>query len=348
MDHVELRWLEAFVAVAEEMHFGRAAARLHMAQSPLSQIIRRMERELGATLFERSTRSVALTASGEALLPYAYRVLKDVQIAADAARSARGVLTGTLNVGFSGVHNHHTLPLLARGMRRNYPGVNVNLVAGVRTYDGISLVRNGELDIAFVGLVGTIDPPLKSRIIARERIGIVLPTGHRLADRSSLSLTELRAEPFVAGPIDGSSSMTALAMRSCQAAGFQPNVVQSVGDPFLSLSLVAAGVGVSLITSEVLAVLPPFTKWLEIEGPPLEFLHGVVWSEENDSASLRAMLNVVDRVFPETGQAGTTPAAGEPGDGPEDGPAAANDGPAAREGAPGEGDLALADNTEIK
>ena len=295
---MELRWLEAFVAVAEEMHFGRAAARLHIAQSPLSQIIRRLERELGATLFERSTRSVALTASGEALLPYAYRVLKDVQIAADAARSAKGVLTGTLDVGFSGVHNHHTLPRLARGMRRNHPGVTVNLVAGVRTFDGFSLVRNGELDAAFVGLVGGIDAPLCSKVLARERVGIVLPSGHRLAGRSAVPLGELRAEPFVAGPIDGSSSMTALAMRTCQAAGFQPNVVQTVGDPFLSLSLVAAGVGVSLITSEVLQVLPPFTEWVEIEGPPVEFLHGLVWSSENDSASLQAMLRVVDSVFP--------------------------------------------------
>lgn len=296
---MELRWLEAFVAVAEEMHFGRAAQRLHIAQSPLSQVIRRLERNLGATLFERSTRSVALTASGEALLPYAYRVLKDVRTAKDAARSADGVLSGRLDVGFSGVYNHNTLPLLARGMKGDYPSVEVNLVAGVRTFDGINLVRNGELDMAFVGIIGAIDAPLRSRVVARERLGVVLPTGHPLASREKIALEELRIEPFVTGPLDGNSSMTALGMRSCQAAGFQPNVVQTVSDPFLSLSLVAAGVGVALNTSEVLDVLPPYTVWVEIDGAPIEFLHGLVWSEKNDSPALAAALRVIDVIFPE-------------------------------------------------
>lgn len=295
---MELRWLEAFVAVAEEMHFGRAAQRLHLAQSPLSQVIRRLERSLDVTLFERSTRSVALTPAGEALLPYAYRVLKDVRTAKEVAQSASGMLSGKLDVGFSGVYNHHTLPLLARGMRREFPGVDLNLVAGVRTYDGINLVRNGELDISFVGLLGAVDEPLKTRVIARERLGIVLPTGHPLANREKLALEELRQEPFVAGPLDGNSSMTLLGLRSCQAAGFQPNIVQTVSDPFLSLSLVAAGVGVAINTSEVLDVLPPYTVWVEIDGPVIEFKHGLLWSEENDSPGLTAALQVMESVFP--------------------------------------------------
>ena len=114
MTTMEIRWLEAFVAVAEEMHFGRAAARLHMAQSPLSQVIRRLERELGVTLFERSTRSVSLTASGEALLPYAHQVIQLLGTAVEVTRSAEGMPTGTLTLGFSGMHNHHTLPHITR------------------------------------------------------------------------------------------------------------------------------------------------------------------------------------------------------------------------------------------
>lgn len=295
---MEIRWLEAFVAVAEEMHFGRAANRLHMAQSPLSQVIRRLERELKSPLFERSTRSVSLTASGEALLPYAYQVIQTLGNAVDATRSAQGIPTGHLNLGFSGVHNHHTLPHLARSLRRSYPGVELRLVGGVRTLDGLRRVQKGDLDVAFIGLVGDVDEPLRTREISRQHIGVVLPTDHSLAGRRSINVSELRNEPFVMGPIDGNSSMTVLARQICQGAGFNPQVAQTVSDPFLILSMVAAGVGVALVSSEVVPILPEAASWVEIEDRPYPFRHGVVWSGENDSVPLKAFLRVVDEVFP--------------------------------------------------
>lgn len=296
---MEIRWLEAFVAVAEEMHFGRAAARLHMAQSPLSQVIRRLEREIGSTLFERSTRSVSLTASGEALLPYAHHVIQLLGNAVEATRSADGMPTGTLTLGFSGVHNHHTLPHITRSLRRRFPGVELNLVGGVRTLDGMRRVRSGELDAAFMGLVGDSDLPLRAREISRQHFGVVVPADHPLAQRSSLEVTELRQEPFVMGPIDGNSSMTVAARQICQESGFNPLVAQTVSDPFLILSMVAAGVGVALVSSEVMPVLPEAAVWVEIKGRSHPFRHGVVWSTENESVALAALISVLDEVFPE-------------------------------------------------
>ena len=114
---MEIRQLEAFVAVAEELHFGRAAARLRLAQSPLSQTIRKLERELGATLFDRSTRSVALTPAGVALLPHAHRVFEELELGRQATRAASGVFYGTVSIGFSGAPNHRTLPPLTRAVR---------------------------------------------------------------------------------------------------------------------------------------------------------------------------------------------------------------------------------------
>ncbi|WP_417234242.1 LysR family transcriptional regulator [Arthrobacter sp.] len=298
-DVMEIRWLEAFVAVAEEMHFGRAAERLHMAQSPLSQVIRRLERQLGTPLFERSTRSVALTASGEALLPYAYQALRTLGNAVDAARSANGEPSGQLTLGFSGVHNHHTLPRITRSLRNAYPSIDLKLVGGVRTFDGLRLVRNGELDAAFVGILGPAEPPLKMREISRQHLGVVVPADHRLAGRGTVRLQELRHEPFVMGPVDGNSSMTVQARQACQGAGFLPDVVQAVSDPFLILSMVAAGVGVTIVSSEVMPILPESSAWLELEGAPISFRHGLTWSQENQSVALQAFVRVMDEVFPE-------------------------------------------------
>jgi len=134
---VEIRWLEAFVAVAEELHFGRAAARLRLAQSPLSQTIRKLERELGVTLFDRSTRSVALTPAGRALLPHANRIFEELELARQGTRAVSGAVYGTINIGFSGALNLNTLPPLTRAVRRRYPQVTLNLVAGVLTRDGV-------------------------------------------------------------------------------------------------------------------------------------------------------------------------------------------------------------------
>lgn len=308
-EDLEIRWLEAFVAVAEEMHFGRAADRLHMAQSPLSQIIRRLEREVGTPLFERSTRSVSMTASGVALLPHAYQALRTLNNAVEAARSAEGEPIGHITIGFSGVHNHHTLPRLARALRRTYPGVELKLVGGVRTFDGLRLVRNGELDAAFVGILGASDAPLVIREISRQHLGVVVHSDHRLASRGTITLQELRNDPFVMGPVDGNSSMTFSARQACQVAGFVPNVVQTVSDPFLILSMVAAGVGVTIVSSEVMAILPESTAWLELEGAPIPFRHGLTWSLENQSVTLMALTRVVDEVFPDGFFTPGTPAA---------------------------------------
>lgn len=296
---METKWMEAFTAVAEELHFGRAAERLHVAQSPLSQTIRRLEAELGEPLFVRSTRSVTLTPAGEALLPHAYRVLDDVRSAADAARSAGGSVSGRLSIGFSGMHNHETLPLLARSLRRDYPNIELALQGGVRTYDGMRMVRGGRLDLAFVGLLGEPDPDLAYRVLARRRLGVVVSSEHRLAGRDRVAIGELRDEPFVMNPLDGTSSLSALVTRVCQAAGFAPMTAQVVSDPFLVLGLVSAEVGVTMMTSEVLPVLPPHVTWLDLAGGPVEFVHAIVWSAARVSDRLSAAIRVLDEAFPD-------------------------------------------------
>ena len=115
---MELRQIEAFLAVAEELHFGRAASRLRMAQSPLSQTIKKLEKSLGAELFERNTRAVSLTTAGLSFLPHARKILEELDLARRAATADTGTVYGRLAIGFSGALNHTTLPPLTRALRQ--------------------------------------------------------------------------------------------------------------------------------------------------------------------------------------------------------------------------------------
>lgn len=295
----EIRWLEAFVAVAEELHFGRAALRLHTSQSPLSQTIRKLENDLGTRLFERNTRSVALTPAGSALLPRAYRVLQEMRLAREAAQADVAGIRGSIRIGFSGAVNHLTLPRLTRAVRRRYPDIKMDLTSRVRTADGLASVANGTLDLAFVGLPESPVPSVTTRLVAREEIGAVLPLDHPLAQEGSIPLTSLAGDDFITPPMDGSSAMTEVMLASCMAAGFRPRVVQELSDPYMVLTFVAAGVGVTLMSSGIAGILPSGATYVALDSPQHYMNHSIAWSSENDSAVLAAVLAVIEEVFPD-------------------------------------------------
>ncbi len=294
---VEIRWLEAFVVVAEELHFGRAAQRLHVAQSPLSQTIRRLEASIGAELFERNTRSVALTPAGRALLPKAYRVIQDLALATEAARAASGSIHGTVRIGFSGAFNHLTLPALARSVRRELPEIDLQLISRVRTGDGLAKLRNGTIDLAFVGLPVT-DADVEARLISRTPLGAVLPVDHPLAEADSLSARQLADDDFLSMPVDGSSSMAEGLLRCCIAAGFRPRITQEITDPYIMLTLVATGLGVTITAEDLAPIMPRGARWIPLSDSPQYMLHGIAWMADEQSSALRAVLDLSQRVLP--------------------------------------------------
>lgn len=294
---MEVRWLQAFIAVAEELHFGRAATRLQMAQSPLSQTIRKLERDVGTPLFERSTRSVELTAAGHAFLPHARAVLEEIETARRATRVAQGEVYGRVAVGFSGVLNHLSLPPLTRAVRDRHPHLQLDLIGRVLTQDAVQQLDGGGLDIAFVGL--PVDSALvRTRLIAREAMGVVLPAGHRFADSAEVDLADLAGDEFISTPLATGSSLEQVAMRACVDAGFRPRVVQEVTDPYMILMLVAAGVGVALMTEGVAAVTPPGAVFVPVRGADITMNHGIAWSPRRGSAARDAVLAVADEVLP--------------------------------------------------
>ena len=294
---MEIRWLHAFVAVAEELHFGRAATRLQMAQSPLSQTIRKLEKDVGVPLFERSTRNVALTAGGHTFLPHAYRVLEDVETARHAARASAGGVYGRVAIGFSGVLNHRALPPLTRAVRQRYPHIELTLLGRVMTRDAIGQLDGGAIDLAFVGLPVT-SPSVTARLIGREPYGVVLPLDHRLASKNEIDLGDLADEGFVTTPLSAGSALQEGAMRACLDAGFRPRVVQEITDPYMILMLVASGVGVALMTSGVADVTPPGTVLVPLTGEATYMNHGIAWAPKKMSAALAAVLTAADDVLP--------------------------------------------------
>ena len=295
---MEIRWLEAFVAVAEELHFGRAAARLQLAQSPLSQTIRKLERELGVTLFDRSTRSVALTPAGEALLPHAHRVFEELELARQSTRAVSGVFYGTVSVGFSGALNHLTLPPLTRAVRQRYPEVTLKLVGRVMTRDGVEQVERGALDLAFVALPLDPSPLVRTRLIAREPLGVALPVDHPRAGAPAVDLVDLAGDGFITTPHALGSGLQETGLRACVNAGFRPRIVQEITDPFMILTLVAAGVGVALMSAEVADIMPSGSVFVPLRGEPTYLNHAIAWSADNPSNVLAAVLAVAEEVLP--------------------------------------------------
>ena len=248
-------------------------------------------------LFERSTRSVALTAGGHTFLPHAYRVLEDVETARHATRASAGDVYGRVTIGFAGVLNHRALPPLTRAVRQRYPNIELTLLGRVMTRDAISQLESGALDLAFVGLP-VASPSVRARLIRREPFGAVLPLDHRLGSEREIDLRELADDGFVTTPLSAGSALQESAMRACVDAGFRPRVVQEITDPYMILMLVAAGVGVALMTSGVADITPPGTVFVPLTGDATYMNHGIAWSPQKMSPALAAVLEVADEILP--------------------------------------------------
>jgi DNA-binding transcriptional LysR family regulator len=294
---MEIRDLEAFVAVAEELHFGRAAERLHISQPPLSSRIRQLEGELGLQLFTRSTRSVALTAAGERLLPSAQQVLERLRQTRVIAESIKTGEEGLVRLGFAGASSQRVLPLLSRAVREAYPGIELQLQSQTYVYTAIEKLMAGSIDLAFARLPS--HPGLASRVIEVEELVCALPEGHPLADRETISMQDLRDCGFVSLPDDQGSILQATMAALCVAAGFRPRIAQVAPDSATVLALVAAGVGVTVTLSSVVA-----SSGVAIVCVPIEDIHPshmfatLAWRADDPSPALRRVLEISERALP--------------------------------------------------
>jgi DNA-binding transcriptional LysR family regulator len=289
MPEVELRQLRYFVAVAEELHFRRAAERLHMSQPPLSQAIRQLETSIGAELFSRNRRRVELTPAGAAFLEEARAILAATDSAAETARrTARGEV-GRLSIGFVGSAMYGRLPEVLRDFRAAYPDVDLRL-RELTTPRQVEALTQRRIDLGVLRL-GHADEALELQTLSRERVVVALPTGHPLARRRTLALSALAHEPFVLLSRRAAPGLRDAIALAIAAAGGSGHVVQEVSEMQTVIGLVAAGLGVSFVPDSVAAAGRHDVTFRELEGEAPTVELELAWRRGERSALLQAFLD---------------------------------------------------------
>jgi DNA-binding transcriptional LysR family regulator len=307
---MELRQLRSFVVVAEEMNVGRAATRLHLTQPSLSRQIAALERDLGVELFARVKRRFVMTAAGETFLAEARDLLRRSDEAVRAAqRTQRGEL-GSLRLRFVQSATFEPLPQILGAFREAYPEVVLDLES-LTTLRQTEALRDGRIDVGLLrpavpvpvgsagsasgkdGTVVRLAPGLVSRVVAEDQLVAVLPARHRLVRRRRVRLAELAEEPFVLYSRPSGPAVHDTIVGFCRAAGFTPRIEQEAADVQTIVSLVAAGLGVSLLISPTPPSNPDAVVYRELSDDLPPWPLSVAWSPDNRSPVLARFLELI-------------------------------------------------------
>lgn len=265
---MDLRRIRYFVAVAEELHFGHAAARLHISQPPLSQQIQALEKELGVQLFIRENKRVRLTPAGQIFLDEARSLLDQAARAVEVTqRAARGE-TGLLRIGFtSSLPYARIMPRIIQHFRNRYPHIQLQLEE-LSSRRQIPALAQDKLDIGFLRPSSLLqDAGLEHLVLLEEPLVAVMPASHPLAGRRSVQMPMLRDEPFIFYATRLGSELTAQIVNMCLQAGFTPNVVQEVYEMHTILGLVATGLGISIVADSLRQVQLDNIVYVPLEAP---------------------------------------------------------------------------------
>ncbi len=287
----DIMQLRCFVAVAEELHFGRAAARLNMTQPPLSRQIQVLERIIDAPLLERTSRAVRLTPAGRSFLPEAKRILKLAASASSTAKRIAAGKTGGIKIGFTAGGAYSFLPQLVTAMRRRVPEVDLSLKEMV-SVDQIEALGSGEID------VGLLRPPvgrpeLEALRVVAEPLVAAVPAGHPLASRPSLALSDLDGQPFIMYAPYESRYFYDLLVSEFARAKVLPRYVQHLSQIHSILSLVRAGLGLAMVpeTADGLRMEGVLLRPLRIKAPrPVEMF--LAWRRDGDNPLLPTVVEV--------------------------------------------------------
>jgi DNA-binding transcriptional LysR family regulator len=289
---LELGDLESFVMVADLLHFGRAADRLHVSQPALSKRIQRLEDKVGGPLFIRRYRAVRLTEAGRLLLVRARALLRESAATLEISQRAVRGEAGMLRIGFGIASLLGLLPDVLLRFRRAYPNVQLQL-RDMSTPDQVTALADGAIDIGFVRLP-IADRRLALRPVLDERL--VAALGPRSPWTPELGLRSLAYEPFLTVARSTSASFHDHVLRVCAAAGFVPRIVQEASELITVLSLVRAGLGVAIVPGSAAVLRLPGVRFKEIAMPAAAWNIALAWRKEESAAPLvRRFVEIVGK-----------------------------------------------------
>ncbi|KQV19096.1 MULTISPECIES: LysR family transcriptional regulator [unclassified Kitasatospora] len=286
-----LRQLHAFAVLAEELHFGRAAERLGIAQPPLSQQIRRLEERVGHPLFTRGPGGVALTAAGQELLPAARRALDEIADGLDAARRTGSGEVGRLRIGFSASLALTVLPGLLLAYQERYPAVRLEL-RELTTAPQVAALHEQTIDLGLLR-----EPPeqpgLSTRTILTEELVAVLPAAHPLAAQRAVPVAGLADESFVLLPREAGPTVHDRILRLCREAGFEPRLGQQAVEWQTVAALVGAGLGVSIAPAGLRRLRLPGVTYRRLDPNTARTTVAAAWRTEDRSPLVARFLALV-------------------------------------------------------
>jgi DNA-binding transcriptional LysR family regulator len=296
--HIELRLWRQYVAVAEELHFGRAAVRLHMTQPPLTQAIAQLEKLLAVRLFDRTKRSVQLTETARALLPQVYELLARAQALPEHARATAAGEVGRLRLAFVSTAGFSILPRWVRTFRERYPQVQLDLLEATGDMQLQAFERH-EIDAGIVlHSPGFAPAGLDRRLVAREPLLLALPEQHVLAATKELALNQVLAQPLVIFPRRILPSLYDAIFAMYHAAGHSPQVAQEAIQMQTIVNLVSAGLGVAWVPESVQQFQRPGVVYRRVPGKKGMPVPGcetsLLWPEGGASAALARLMDCLD------------------------------------------------------
>ena len=279
---MEFRQLKYFIEVAEREHVSEAALHLHVAQSAISRQIANLESELGVQLFEREGRNVKLLPIGKIFLVHAKEAMKAIDFAKKQMDEYIDPERGSIKIGFPTSLASTMLPHLLAEFKEQYPHIHFQLRQGAYNFL-IDAIKARELDIAFLGPVVTDDPHINGDILFNEQMFLLAPRNHRLANRKSVYLTELKDEEFVLFP--KGYIFEKLVVDACQSVGFDPNVTTEGEDMDAIKGMVAAGIGLTILPESALHEQSSnFTVTIPISSPDIKRSVGIITPKHRELA----------------------------------------------------------------